>query len=270
MSAKIYGTANGTWEVEDGFSPMRDTVGKWSASLKCKCKRGQWSAISANFTKGTYISLIYPDVEEYFENLRVDAVRITEIKGGYYEINVDLLGYWEGESEDPNEVRYNRNTDLTEIPMYKHPLCVSEAGVAIPTIVAGYNGTAVKFPSDDASYTIVDIVTQKPVGWLTDTNHKKWWDFIIEQGNRTYLVPQTTWTMSRTTGAKLGASDYAKFGKIDASPPGNPTGNTGKTWLYSAVTEDIANIGMNSYTKTWTEIDNSEVNQIVYEGDVAP
>jgi hypothetical protein len=93
-----------------------------------------------------------------------------------------------------------------------------------------------------------------PVFSSIDSNFLEWWNYIVRQGNHTYKVAVSEWTVSTTGKAKLASSDFAKLGKIDATPDGDPATPPDENWMLTGVTENIqvSGEGSNSWSKTWS------------------
>lgn len=240
--------------------------GMTTASMDFTCRKYDIESplVQAKLAKGTPIETLYPQIGERFSYLRVESYQNQDEPGAYSTITVNFTGVSVAEGEYTYEggITYTRNNALRDESILNHPKVLSDLPAqTIETIRLGIAGTVSKsINSTESTYDIRYISNDQERETLTDAKHRWWWDFIVGRENHTFLKATSEWTKSATAKGGLRASDFAKFGKID-TPPGSPAALPGEKWIMSGAAENISqgSDGANSYSKTWTSGNWSEV-----------
>ena len=236
---------------------VQDSDGMTTGNMDFTCRKYDIGspAVQAKLAKGTALLTLYPQAGTDFDFLYLDSWTSTDDPGGITTVSCVFKGVQSGGGDfgfDSSSVVYTRNNSLQDAPIFRHPVFLEQVtGSTRTTIKLGSTGDAYRVSG--GSYEIRRTGNDDVIETITDTDMQWWWDWIVEQGNDTFLEPHSEWTKSCSTVGKLTAAKLAKFGKID-TPPGDPAAPAGQNWLYTGATETITVTGdnANSYSQTWT------------------
>lgn len=250
----------------------RDSTGLVTATQTYRVRRGDFygGILQAKFRKGEPIGAIYPQVPAVISFLQIDTAELREQPGGIDEVYVSFVGYWQIESQfEERETTYTINSALEEKSILLFPKYLEEVTNLRDkrAITKGFDGTAKKgFKSTANNYYIIGVVADEPIWEMTSAEGRKWWDFIVEDGVRSFQSPVCEFTMSKSNAGGLPDSQVANLGKLD-SPPGNPISVPGKRWFKSGATETRTLGSGASWSVTWTMIDDTPINNTIYAED---
>lgn len=232
----------------------QSTDGLTTCSHDFTCRKGDISnpLILAKLVKGSAIAGLIPDIGSKFSFLTVEDWSSRDNPGGFTTVSVNFKGVdTTGEATSSTSVTYTRNNSLSDEPIFANKKFI--AAVTRAEMRNWIRGAIIGLYRLVDSATIEDAVTGDDVGSLDSEAEIFWWDWIVTQGNMTYLKATSEWTKSATGRGTLSNAELAKLGFID-TPDGSPAAPDGDTWLYTGATESItvAGDGVNSYSKTWT------------------
>ena len=269
MSVKGYGLASNALTPGKDFRAVKDSTGKWTASMTFTIRRGDYSGVASSLAKGSLASTIYPDIDPYFANMFIDNHEYAENQGGsgggMDNITVNFVGFEEGdEGQTERETIYDQSTSLSEKPTIEHPKFLQVFVDYREPIVMLYNGSARWEKSSDGEIQIFSITNGNPIKTLYDEDALKWFNLIIRDGWRTYKVPESEYVETKTDLGGLSDSALEKMGKID-TPPKNPATPPEKIWMLSGATETRSSENPITWTRTWSTIDDNDNNKLLYD-----
>jgi hypothetical protein len=233
----------------------QSTEGLTTCSHDFTCRKGDISnpLILAKLVKGSAIAGLIPDIGSKFNFMTVEDWSSRDNPGGYTTVSVNFKGVdTTGEATSSTSVTYTRNNSLSDEPIFANKKFIAAVTRAEMRdwIRGATQGLYERVDSDTIQKT---DAAGTDVGSLDTEDEIFWWDWIVTQGNMTYLKATSEWTKSATGRGTLSNAELAKLGYID-TPDGSPAAPDGDTWLYTGATESItvAGDGVNSYSKTWT------------------
>jgi len=251
MSATRNGMINTDVIPQPDFSAVIAEDGKTTATQTFAFLKGQWSAVSDKFEKGTPLGTLDPNAEgDFADILLLNAIQTKVQRGGYVYCSVSFVGYYETDATFSGSRRYSRNTTLIEKSILEHPLFLSETAGGDKGYSAFLSGAAT-VREEDGALIVMDIATQITVSIMTDPVHQKWLNWM-RAGLKTFQEPVSEWTVSKTSAATLASSDISRLGKKD-TPGGNPYTRDGYSWVMVGATEEITQGDLNTVSITWRE-----------------
>lgn len=255
-STKLFNVPANTLRPGPRLVITQDSDGLTSGTMDFTCRKFDIGkpAMQAKLAKGTPLLTLYPDAGTDFDFLYLDSWDSRDEPGGITTVSCTFKGVSPGGGDfgfDSSSIVYSRNNSLRDESIFKNPTFLAQVtGDTRNTIKLGSRGDAYK--ETGGGYVIKRTTNNSTIETLTDVNFQWWWDYIVEQGNDTYLVPSSEWTKTTTGLGKLTSAKLLKFGKVD-TPPGDPAAPPGQVWLYIGATESITvtGDGVNSYSQTW-------------------
>lgn len=231
-----------------------------TADFTCHSTDLSHPLIQNKLAKNTSIGTLYPQIGTAFAFLTVDNYTSRDEPGGYTVVTVSFRGVEITGSDtqfESDDVTFTRNASLREESIFNHPKFKSEVPEYTRETIRLATLGLTFAPIEDSLYDIRYTTTQETRDNITDPVFIKWYQFIVTEKNLTYNIPSSEWTKSATGKAKLRDSDLALLGKIDPSPPGNPSAPAGDVWMLSGATENIQiqGDGVNSFSLTWSSGD---------------
>ena len=269
MSATVYGLASGVLKPRNDFRATTDKTGKTTASMSFTIRRGDYSLIRPNLDKGVQLSTLYPEGDDYFNNMVVDDHEYEENAGGGSGIDlirINFSGYFElSLPESEKQKVYELTTSLGEIPIIRHPkfLQLDHAeNSAADGMIRMYHGTA-RYEKTTSGYAIYDVMTGDEIVTITGGIEYDWFECIFIRDNRTYKVPVAEYTETQTDLGGLSDSEVAPMGLKD-DPPNNPATPPGMTWMLTGSTETRSSDSPITWTRTWSTIEETEDTELIY------
>jgi hypothetical protein len=274
----LYGFAPNSWHPGPDFRATRDERGLTTATQTFRCAKGDFGnpIIQLAFAKGSPIKSLYPQVEDTYANLLVDAVEATDIPGGMTEIAVTFVGRTpttqEFGVEDEREITYTRNSGLQTRPIIEHPKFIKDTE-EVPqeraAIILAYEGKAfqAKYTDAESNIEVVDGV-DKVITNITTPRGVFWWKRIILDGWREYEAITSEFTKSGTNDGLLKFSGLKDLGRLN-KPPKDPATPRGYIWRLTGATESTSSVDATSYSLTWTMIEDTPKNRELYTADPA-
>lgn len=269
MSATVYGLASGVLKPRNDFRATTDKTGKTTASMTFTIRRGDYSLIRPNLDKGVQLSTLYPEGDDYFNNMVVDDHEYEENAGGGSGIDlirINFSGYFElSEPESEKQKVYELTTSLGETPTIRHPkfrAMAADSPLAANAMIQLYNNRA-RVVEESGAIVILDIVTGDELINMTAGLEREWYDCIFVRDNRTFKTPVAEYTETQTDLGGLTDEQVVNMGFKD-TPPNNPATPPNTTWMMTGSTETRSSDSPITWTRTWSTIEDSADNTLLY------
>ncbi len=268
----IFNIPSATLRAGPDFKVARGSDGTFTGSLTFTCRKNdiQHTLILQKLRKGTPLLDLYPYGPQKFNFLTVDTWDAEDQPGAYTKVTVQFKGGSPSdEDNDPafdteGTKSYSRSLSLQDKSIYTCPAIEAELSAGDIDALRGlrqkdfYIGAqACDYGGYPYGYEVRSYATRRVVlVFLDSANVDYWYNYIVVEGNETYLAPASEWTMSASGIGPIDPSYLDNQGYIDPAPDGDPYTKTGKNWLLQNVQEEIPVLGgVNSYSVTWVEGD---------------
>jgi hypothetical protein len=268
MNSHLYGFAPNSWLPGPDFRARNDERGLTTATQTFRCAKGDFGnpIVQLAFSKGSPIAGVYPQVEEFYRFLQIDSTEATDVPGGITEISVSFVGRTpttqEFGVEDEREITFTRNNGLEKKPIIENPKFINEVILTERfAIIQAVEGKAFQSwlqlkNNPSAENIIVWDALDNEIATIQSEQGRFWWNAIIKQGWREYETITSEWTKTGTNVGLLKSSDIDKMGQID-QPEKDPYTPKGFIWRMTGSTESTSSIDANSYSITWTMIEDT-------------
>jgi hypothetical protein len=279
MNSYLYGFAPNSWLPGPDFRAVRDERGLTTATQTFRCAKGDFGGpiLQLAFSKGTPITTLYPQVEDVYKNLLLDTAEATDNPGGITEIACTFIGRTpttqEFGVEDEREITFTRNNGLEKKPIFENPKFLSEClQTEREAIIMAAEGKASqswkqRLDSPGAEDIIVWDVLDNEITTINTEKGRFWWKSIVVDGWREYETITSEWTKTGTNVGLLKAEQIDKMGQID-QPEKDPYTPPGYIWRMTGSTESTSSVDANSYSITWTMIEDSVKNRKLFSTEL--
>lgn len=268
----IFNIPAATLRAGPDFKVARASDGTFTGSVTFTCRKNdiQNTLILRKLQKGTPLLDLYPYGPQKFNFLTVDTWDAEDQPGGYTKVTVQFKGGTPSEDDnDPafdseGSKSYSRSLSLQDKSIYTCPAILAELSDSDIDMLRQlrqkdcYLGRDIyNYGGYPYGYEVRSYATRRQVHIFLDSSDVDfWYQYIVVEGNETYLAPASEWTMSTSGIGPIDQSYLENQGYIDPAPDGDPFTKTGKAWLLQNVQEEIPVLGgVNSYSVTWVEGD---------------
>jgi len=269
MSATVYGLASGVLTPRNDFRATTDTTGRTTASMSFTIRRGDYSAIRPSLAKGTLLSTLYSEGDDYFQSMVVDFHEYEENAGGGNGmdlIRVNFGGWFELSLPELEKQKvYDHITSLGETSTMKHPKFVAMSAnypLAANAMIRLYNGQA-RWVEESGAIAILDSVTGDELVSITAGDEREWFDCIFVRDNKTWKTPTAEYTETQTNLGGLTDAEVADMGLQD-DPPNSPATPPNMVWMLTGASETRSSDSPITWTRTWSTIEDNADNTLLY------
>ena len=259
MPSKAYGIELGEFIPQPNFRAVRDAKGSWTGSQSYKMLRTSYEGgVAANFQKGVTITSLYPELSAAWDFLQLETWDLANLPGDVVEVTAQFAGFDESEYESDRERTFVLSGTRVERSILQHPLYIKEMqrddNANHRILVQAMQGLWVLGDPDlqgQYSRNYRDVALIKENHDFTTKDSVIWSQFILEDGNRTYMAPTLQWTLETSNAGGLAGSDIDRLGRVD-EPVGNPPTpfNGDFEWLLISLS-DTRTKGQSSNSRTW-------------------
>ena len=104
MAATAYGYSASQFKARPDFSARRDGKGGWTGSNSFSMLRETWENYGRGaFVKGTPITDLYTELNDYWAFLILDEVEVSNEPGGVTIVRCDWVGFLEADYDEAEE-----------------------------------------------------------------------------------------------------------------------------------------------------------------------
>ena len=267
MAATAYGYSASQFKARPDFSARRDGKGGWTGSNSFSMLRETWENYGRGaFVKGTPITDLYTELNDYWAFLILDEVEVSNEPGGVTIVRCDWVGFLEADYDEAEEAVFTLSGTRVERSILFHPMFQKEVidNVAVdavdkPLVAAVHAGTFVADPAKQNTFNdyhlrgTVDAAIGKNT---TQPEVIKWIRCILEQGIKTFKAPTVQWTVETTSLTGWKDEDLDHLGLVqydrDNRPPGNPPMPRFGKWEWMKISmNQTTTDGKTRQSQTW-------------------
>ena len=238
MSVTVYGIISEDYKARPDFTARRDGKGAWNATNSFSMLRETWETSAREiFLKGTAITELYPELNEYWQFLKLEEVDLQSQPGGWVQAVCTWSGWTELEYNESEDVVYTLSGTRVERSILLHPLFIHETNLVedLFVFIEAYHGQWVIDPVKPFDLTEMNLARTADLaqthrfstsGGSEYENLLKWAEAIFKQGIRTYKAPTLQWTCETSSFSGWEDADLDKLALAEFDrhnpPPGNP------------------------------------------------
>ena len=262
----VYGIPAFGWIPGPDFRGGFDSQGMWTGSQTFYVRKFDFESdpIRTAFRKGTPAPTLYPNLSSVWNFLLVDDVTHEDKPLGITEIIVNYKGFstewnFDGKEDDDDDTSgtYSMNGSLVDRPIIEHPGFLALDANSRGLIVDAYNNRAKRKEGETkgSSSVTVHSIFDRQIEYITTEPEVSWWNFIIDDGNRTWEAPSIEWTKSATNRGGIADAQLAGLGWIDAFVPGGPPAIPPRNWRLTSASDSRTTAGdtyTSEYSLTWS------------------
>jgi len=257
----VYGIPAYGWIPGPDFRGGFDSQGMWTGSQTFYVRKFDFESepIRTAFRKGTPAPTLYPNLSTTWSFLLVDDVTHEDKPLGITEIHVNYKGFsteWDYDGDGDDSATYAMNGTTVDRPIIEHPGFLALEANSRGLIVDAYHSRAKRKEGEakGSSSVTVHSIFDRHVENITTEAEVTWWNWIIDDGNRTWEAPSIEWTKSATNQGGVTSAQIGKLGWID-TPLGSPPVIAPRNWRMTSISDSQTKAGTqttNDYSITWS------------------
>lgn len=257
----VYGIPAYGWIPDCDFRGGFDSQGMWTGSQTFRIRKFDFESepIRTAFRKGTPAPTLYPNLSSVWNFLLVDTVEHEDKPLGITEIYVTYKGFsseWDYDGDGDESGSYAMNGTTVDRPIIEHPGFLALDANSRGLIVDAYHNRAKRKEGEakGSSTVTVHSIFDRQVEYITTTAEVAWWNWIIDDGNRTWEASAIEWTKSATNQGGITAAQIGKLGWID-TPLGSPPSIAPRNWRMTSISDSQTKTSdgtTNDYSITWS------------------